>query len=202
MIRVAIIDDDALIRESLKILLDGKENITITHQGENGRDALRIHEAGVDVMLLDIRMPGMDGLEALSRMKEQKVLILTTFHEDEGIIKAINLGAKGYLLKSASPKSIQHAILEIASGRSVFDEVAMEILRRGVPEQKHSLAEQLTTREEEIVQKIAEGLSNKEIAEALFISEGTVKNYISSVLGKTGLEHRTQLAIWRLKGKL
>lgn len=201
MIRLAIVDDDALIRESLKILLDGQADISVTHLGENGLDAIRIAKDGVDVMLLDLRMPKLGGIEALRQMPEQKVLILTTFDEDEEIAKALQLGAKGYLLKSATPDSIRQAVVQIAQGKNVFDEVAMTVLRRGIPTQSEKEVE-LSDREQEIVQLIAEGLSNKQIAGELFISEGTVKNYISNILTKTGLEHRTQLAVWHLKGKI
>lgn len=201
MIRLAIVDDDALIRESLKILLHNKENIQVTHLGENGLDALRISKEGVDVMLLDLRMPTMGGLEALRQMEHTKVLILTTFDEEEEIKQALNLGAKGYLLKSATPGSIQHAISQVAQGKNVLDEVAMKVLRKELVLEPHVEID-LSEREMDILRLISEGLSNKQIAETLFIGEGTVKNYVSSILTKTGLDHRTQLAVWYLKGKL
>lgn len=201
MIRLAIVDDDALIRESLKILLDGKDGITVVGLGENGLDAIKLVRQGVDVLLMDLRMPRMSGLEALAQMPDQAVLILTTFDEDEEISQALNLGAKGYLLKSATPESIQKAVLQVAQGKSVLDEAAMRVVRKSLPGEKNPAVE-LSSRESEIVALIARGLSNQQIAEELFISQGTVKNYISNILTKTGLEHRTQIAIGHLKGEI
>lgn len=201
MIRLAIVDDDALIRESLKILLDGKDDIVVSHLGSNGLDAIKISRDKPDVMLLDLRMPKLTGLEALKEMTEQKVLILTTFDEDEEIEKALQLGAKGYLLKSATPDSIRQAVVQIAEGKSVLDEVAMQVLRKNISSEE-PLSVDLSDREREIIELLAEGLSNKQIAERLFITQGTVKNYISNILTKTSLEHRTQLAVWHLKGKI
>ncbi len=202
MIRVAVVDDDALIRDSLGILLEGKEGIHIVGFGENGLDALRLANQS-DVMLLDLRMPVKGGLEVLADVAAQtRVLVLTTFDDDAEIVKALHAGAHGYLLKSAKPAAIVQAIVQLHQGKSVFDAVAMEALRRSLkPAGSANLAE-LSEREMEIVRAIAEGLSNRQIAEALFISEGTVKNHITTILSKTGLAHRTQLAISHLKGEL
>lgn len=202
MIKVAVVDDDALIRESLGILLEGKEGIHIIGSGEHGLDALRL--AGqCDVMLLDLRMPVKGGLEVLAEVATQtRVLVLTTFDDDEEIVKALHAGAHGYLLKSARPAVIVQAIVQLSQGKSVFDEVAMEALRRSLkPAARKKLAE-LSEREMEIVKAIAGGLSNRQIADTLYISEGTVKNHITAILQKTGLAHRTQLAISHLKGEL
>lgn len=201
MIRLAIVDDDALIRESLKILLDGQAGIEVVALGASGYDAIKIYQQGVDVMLLDLRMAELDGLAALAQMPEQKVLILTTFDEDEEIARALELGAMGYLLKSATPESIRQAIIQVQAGKSVFDEAAMKVLRKGINTEA-PMAVDLSVREREIVALVAQGLSNRLIAEQLFISEGTVKNYISSILSKTELEHRTQIAIEHLKGRI
>lgn len=202
MIRVAIVDDDALIRESLAILLEGREQIHITGQGENGLDAQRL--AGqCDVMLLDLRMPQKSGLDVLPQVSAQaRVLVLTTFDDEEEILSALRLGAHGYLLKSATPQAIIHAIVQLSQGKSVFDEVAASALRRGIRPQGNSPAIALSQREEEVVAAVAQGLNNRQIAEKLFISEGTVKNYISEILSRSGLSHRTQIAIGRLKGEL
>lgn len=202
MIRVAVIDDDALIRESLSILLEGKEGIHIVGQGENGLDALRWADQ-CDVMLLDLRMPVKGGLEVLAEAADKtRVLVLTTFDEDEEIVKALRGGARGYLLKSTRPQDIVQVIVQIRQGKSVFDEAALSALRRSMkPGEGRKLAE-LSAREDEIVSAIASGLSNRQIAERLFISEGTAKNYISAILAKTGLSHRTQIAISRMNGEL
>lgn len=202
MIRVAVIDDDALIRESLKILLEGKEEIRIVGQGENGLDALRWAEL-CDVMLLDLRMPVKSGLDVLEEVAgKTRVLVLTTFDDDAEIVRALRAGAHGYLLKSAKPQAIVQAIVQLYQGKSVFDAVAVEALRRSMkPEGQKKLAG-LSEREGEVVAAIAQGLSNRQIADSLFISEGTVKNYITSILAKSGLSHRTQIAISHMKGEL
>ncbi len=202
MIRVAVIDDDALIRESLKILLEGKEGICIVGQGENGLDALR-WAALCDVMLLDLRMPVKSGLDVLAEVAEKtRVLVLTTFDDDAEIVRALRAGAHGYLLKSAKPQAIVQAIVQLYQGKSVFDAVAMEALRRSMkPEGQEKLVE-LSERESEVVAAIAQGLSNRQIADSLFLSEGTVKNHITAILAKSGLSHRTQIAISHIKGEL
>ena len=202
MIRVAVIDDDALIRESLAILLEGKEGISIVGQGENGLEALAWADR-CDVMLLDLRMPVRGGLDVLAQVAAKtRVLVLTTFDDDEEIVKALRAGAHGYLLKSAKPQDIVQAIVQLHQGKSVFDAVAMEALRSSMkPEGKKPLAE-LSEGESEIVAAIARGLSNRQIADSLFLSEGTVKNHISTILSKTRLSHRTQIAISHLRGEL
>ncbi len=202
MIRVAVIDDDALIRESLAILLEGKEGISIVGQGENGLEALAWADR-CDVMLLDLRMPVRGGLDVLAQVAAKtRVLVLTTFDDDEEIVKALRAGAHGYLLKSAKPRDIVQAIVQLHQGKSVFDAVAMEALRSSMkPEGKKPLAE-LSEGESEIVAAIARGLSNRQIADSLFLSEGTVKNHISTILSKTRLSHRTQIAISHLRGEL
>lgn len=202
MIKVAVIDDDALIRESLGILLEGKEGIHIVGFGENGLEALRLAPQ-CDVMLLDLRMPLKGGLDVLKEVAAQtRVLVLTTFDDDAEIVKALREGAHGYLLKSAKPAAIIQAIAQLHQGKSVFDEVALEALRRSLKPASTAKLAELSERENEIVKAIADGLSNRHIADALFISEGTVKNHITAILQKTGLAHRTQIAVSHLKGEL
>ncbi|NLM86032.1 MAG: response regulator transcription factor [Clostridiales bacterium] len=202
MIKVAVIDDDALIRESLGILLEGKEGIHIVGFGENGLEALRLAPQ-CDVMLLDLRMPLKGGLDVLKEVAAQtRVLVLTTFDDDAEIVKALRGGAHGYLLKSAKPAAIIQAIAQLHQGKSVFDEVALEALRRSLKPASTAKLAELSERENEIVKAIADGLSNRQIADALFISEGTVKNHITAILQKTGLAHRTQIAVSHLKGEL
>jgi|LSQX01.3.fsa_nt_gb DNA-binding NarL/FixJ family response regulator len=202
MIKVAVIDDEALIRESLGILLEGKEGIHIVGFGENGLEALRLAPQ-CDVMLLDLRMPLKGGLDVLKEVAAQtRVLVLTTFDDDAEIVKALRGGAHGYLLKSAKPAAIIQAIAQLHQGKSVFDEVALEALRRSLKPASTAKLAELSERENEIVKAIADGLSNRQIADALFISEGTVKNHITAILQKTGLAHRTQIAVSHLKGEL
>lgn len=206
MIKVAIVDDDALIRESLKIILSTDNELEVIDIGVNGEDAIRIsNENSIDIMLLDMRMPVMDGIEALKEIGfKQKVLVLTTFEEDYYLSESIKLGARGYILKNSTPQLIIKSIKDAASWNIVFNENTQKILKEALKNTREGNIknDNLTERETEIIKEIANGLSNKQIAEKLFISEGTVKNYISSILTKTNLEHRTQIAISYLKGEL
>lgn len=206
-IRVLIADDDALIREGLKIILQSDDRFEVAECVENGRKAVEYccaHQ--VDVALLDVRMPVMDGLTAareISSKTSTRALILTTFDDDDFIINAVRYGARGYLLKSSPPARIMDAIRMVYDGGTVMQDVAMDIIKSelssgrkcGIPDGI------LTEREMEIAELVAKGLSNKDIAARLFMSEGTVKNYISAILAKTGLEHRTQLAVYYLTGE-
>ncbi|NLK86414.1 MAG: response regulator transcription factor [Clostridiaceae bacterium] len=206
-IKVLIADDDALIREGLKIILQTDDRFEVMECVDNGAMALEYcSRQQVDVALLDVRMPVMDGLEAareISAKTKTKPLILTTFDDDDFILNAVKYGARGYLLKGSPPARIMDAIRIVHEGGTVMQDVAMDIIKGelssgkkgGIPEGL------LTERETEIAALIAKGLSNKDIAARLFMSEGTVKNYISAILGKTGLEHRTQLAIYYLTGE-
>ena len=205
-IRVLIADDDALIREGLKIILQSDDRFEVAECVDNGRKAVEYCSTNqVDVALLDVRMPVMDGLEAAREISSKtgtKTLILTTF-DDDFIINAVKYGARGYLLKNSPPARIMDAIRIVHDGGTVMQDVAMDIIkdelssgrRCGIPDGI------LTEREMEIAMLVAKGLSNKDIAARLFMSEGTVKNYISAILAKTGLEHRTQLAVYYLTGE-
>ncbi|MEW9095727.1 MAG: response regulator transcription factor [Clostridiaceae bacterium] len=207
-IRVLIADDDSLIRESLKIILTMYDDIEIIGAVENGLEALdTCIKEEVDVALLDVRMPvlnGVDGVREIVKNTNTKCLILTTFDEDEYIINGIKNGAKGYILKNNSPDKIIDAIRTVYKGNTVFQDVVMDKVKELIDNKKEiKLDEKIfTTREIEIIEAVAEGLSNKEVAQKLYISEGTVKNYITSILDKTGLEHRTQIAISYLKGNI
>lgn len=208
-IKLLITDDDALIRDGLSIILGMDPDFEVVGLAANGQEActfLRAHPE-VDVALMDIRMPVMDGVQAakeISSFSRTKVLILTTFDEDQYITDAIRGGAKGYLLKNNPPERIKSAIRMVYEGGSVMQDSVLEKLREGLnaPQkpQETPRPDGFSERELEIMALIAKGLSNKEIAGKLFITEGTVKNYISSILGKTGLEHRTQVAIYWLNG--
>lgn len=206
MIKIIIADDDQLITESLKIIFDLDDRFELVGTGHNGNEALALcttHE--VDVALLDIRMPEMNGVEATKKIveaTETKVLILTTFDEDDFIKEAFLNGASGYLLKKNPPDQIKNAILSVFGGNVVMQESVLKKIGGGQSENDFSddaKFELLTEREIEIVEAIAEGYTNKEIAEKLFLSEGTVKNSVSSILNKLQLKHRTQIAIYYLK---
>ncbi|WP_079423554.1 response regulator transcription factor [Clostridium oryzae] len=205
MIRLLIADDDSLIRESLKIIIGMDKEFDILAAVENGKQAVEFCEShDVDVAILDVRMPIMNGVEAIreiNKSTQTKCLILTTFDEDEYIKDAISYGAKGYILKNNTPDKIKDAIRVVYNGSSVMQDVVMEKVKSGFNKVKIDVTK-FTERELDIMEAISEGLSNKEIAAKLFISEGTVKNYISTILDKTGLDHRTQIAIYYIKGKV
>jgi len=203
-IKVLICDDDTLIRDALKIILSAGGEIEVVDTAVNGEEGVnKVIKNEVDVVLLDIRMPVMNGVEACKKIREKtntRVLILTTFDEDEYIVQAIKNGASGYMLKSSEPKEIIDAIKIINNGNTYMQGDIMDKLRDNIFENKSSKKlENFTEREKQIIELIAEGLSNKEISQKIFISEGTVKNYITSILNKTELKHRTQIAIWYLK---
>lgn len=197
-INLVIADDDSLIRESLKIILGSYEEINIMGTFSDGLEALKfINENDVDIAVLDVRMPNLNGVETIKEIRNEKTksIVLTTFDEDEYIEKALKYGAKGYILKNTEPKQIIETIKMVYRGNSVIQEEVLEKIKYGLSiEEKEDLSK-FTQREIEIIKEITNGLSNKEISKKLFISEGTVKNYITSILQKTNLDHRTQIAI-------
>lgn len=205
-IKILIADDDSLIREGLKIIIGLDEEFIVMGCVENGLEAVEYClNNQVDVALLDIRMPILNGVEAIKEISlktKTKCLILTTFDEDEYINSAIRYGAKGYILKNNSPDKIKAAIKVVNSGNMVMQEGIIDKVLKGIDSDNSSKLNKdlFTIREMEIMQAIADGLSNRKISARLFISEGTVKNYITSILNKTSLEHRTQIAIYYLKG--
>lgn len=207
-IKILIADDDELIRESLKIILNMNEEFSVVATASNGLEAVKacLREE-IDVALLDVRMPVMNGVEALKEIVSKcstKTLILTTFDEDEYIKDALKYGAMGYLLKNNSPEKIKNAIYTVLNGNIVLQDTIIKKIINPDKENQSNFDDKnkFTEREKEIIKLISEGLSNKEIAGNLHISEGTVKNYISSILDKTYLDHRTQIAIYYLKGLL
>lgn len=229
MIRVVVIDDQTLIAEGLKMLLSREPDIEVVAVGANGDAAIQlVLDFQPEVLLLDIRMPEMDGVEAIRRLRARgekvKIIILTTFNDDQYIHEGMALGAQGYLLKDATPAQIAEAIRAVAGGSSVMATgVAERVFRQksGIEEAvslmsaekssltpaspEHRLAEcfrDLTDREKDIVALVAEGKSNLEISETLYLTEGTVKNHLTKILGKCGLRDRTQLAVLWIRGSL
>lgn len=204
-IRILICDDDSLIRESLKIILPLKGDIKVIGEAANGRECIDFClENEVDVALIDIRMPMVNGVEAtreIVKNTKTKCLVLTTFDEEDYINEALSYGAKGYILKNNSPEQIANSIISVYNNTIVMNEKILDKLhgKEAEPEIKKY---DFTEREIEIIKAISEGLSNKEISSKLFISEGTIRNYITSILDKTGFEHRTALAVNYLKGNL
>lgn len=216
-IKVIIADDNSFIREGMKIILTTFDEFDVVATVEDGREAVAYCEAHeVDVALMDVRMPNLNGVEAAKQLTERtktKTLILTTFDDDEYITDAILNGAKGYLLKNNDPERIRDAIKTVYHGHHVLQDVVLDKIKSGLSpgkpdkEDKADKADKFdrslfTERELDIMALIAKGLANKEISKKLFISEGTIANHITSVLSKTGLEHRTQIAIFYLTGEV
>jgi len=202
-IRVYIADDDPLIREALEIILSNDERFKIVGKGSSGREAVEACLGGsVDIALLDIRMPVLNGIEAteqISRGSNTSVLLLSTFKEEQYIKQALEKGASGYLLKGASPDEIIQSLLLVHKGHRIFHQDVFESLK--INSSLKGDLSCLSQREQEVALGISEGLSNRELSEKLFLSEGTVKNYITSILDKLQLKQRTQIAIYILTGK-
>lgn len=205
--RVLVVDDDMLVAISLKTILEYDKDMEVAAVGNSGEEAITLYEElKPDVLLMDIRMAGMTGLEAgekiLAKYPEAKILYLTTFMDDEYIVKALTIGAKGYILKQDF-ESIVPALEAVYSGQSVFGQDIVEKLPELMAKKnefdygKYDISE----KEMEIIEEVAAGYSNKEISERLFLSEGTVRNYISTILEKLQLRDRTQLAIFYYKNK-
>lgn len=213
MIKILIADDQELIRESLKIVLDLNQDMEVVGVAENGRKVLELLKKNLpDVILMDIRMPELDGVLCTKAVKEKfpdvKIIILTTFDDDEYVYYALKYGASGYLLKGCSVQELTAAIHTVMSGGSILNQgvltkvvklfsqlaqanITMELDGRRV--------EELNRTEKNIASLVGRGLSNKEIAEKLFLSEGTIRNALSSALSKLNLRDRTQLAIWAVQ---
>ena len=204
-IRVLLADDQQLMREGLRVLLDLTPDIRVVGEAGNGAEAVeRVQALQPDVVLMDVRMPGLDGVAATRRLHKAcpdvKVIILTTFDDDEYVFEGLRAGAVGYLLKDVPSEQLAEAIRAAARGEafiqpSVARKVVAEFAR--LTEREHRrreqpLAEPLSARELEVLALVAEGLSNREIGERLFITPGTVKNHVSNVLAKLGVRDRTQ----------
>lgn len=206
MIRIVIADDDAIIREGLKMIIETQPDMEFVGATSDGRKAVEmVKEYKPDVTMLDIRMPVMDGIEAAQKIMEANLsspLLLTTFDEPELILRALKVGVKGYILKNSPADRILSAIRVIYTGGTVFQADVLDFIRESVSRRTlgtNLFEAMLSPRELEIVKLIAEGLSNKDICDKLFLSNGTVRNHISTILEKTGLEHRTQIAVQYLK---
>lgn len=209
MIRVLLVDDQIIIRQGLKSLLESKPDLEIVGDAENGQIAIEQVEAlQPDVVLMDIRMPVMDGVAATQlicqRFPRTKVLVLTTFDDDEYVSQAMRFGAMGYLLKDTPSEELAQAIRAVQKGYTqlgpgLFEKAISNFLVPVVPVQPVSLPPELaelTPRELEVLRLIAAGASNREIAESLYISERTVKNHMTSILSRLNLRDRTQAALF------
>ena len=205
---VLIVDDDPIVQESLATILGAQPDIAIAGTASSGPQAqVRYGELHPDVVLMDVRMPGGDGLSAgeaiIGSDPAARIVYLTTFSDDDCIVRALRLGAKGYLIKQEA-RAIAPALREVMAGRTVLAGEVAELARNAAPSGDAGADEPptpLTERERSVVDLIAEGLDNREIAAALHLSEGTVRNHISMILAKLGLRNRTQIAVWAWRRK-
>jgi DNA-binding NarL/FixJ family response regulator len=207
--RVIVVDDDAIVVRSLATILSAEPDIEVSGTGTSGEEAASLFSAcKPDVVLMDIQMPGGDGLSAAEKIlaadPAARVVFLTTFSDDDYIVRALRLGARGYLIKQ-DVATIALALRSVMAGQSVLEG---EVLARATalsvdgarPRREEPEMRGLTEREREVVRAIADGMSNAEVAAALYMSEGTVRNHISAILAKLGLRNRTQIAVYYYRG--
>lgn len=204
--KIMIVDDDSLIRDSLKVLLELEDDIDVVGTASNGKEAYEmLNKINPEIVLMDIRMPVIDGVIGTKLIKQKnqniKVVILTTFKDDEYIKEAIKNGAEGYILKNQTGDSIVESLRAIYRGNVVFEKNVASSVSSMISDNKKKSYEEMgiTKREFEIMSLVGDGLSNKEISKNLFLGEGTVRNYITVLLEKLNLRDRTQLAIYYLK---
>ena len=201
MINIAIVDDQEILAEGLKRILNSYEDISIVALGSNGLDAVKIiKENNIDVLLMDIRMPEVDGVEGVRLIREfnnnVKIIMLTTFDDEEYIIKAMAYKANGYLFKDIPYDKLVDTIRDVYSGKYIIEPRVAQVLAENITFNKSENIYKdfnLTEREREVIIMIKDGFNNKQIANALFISEGTVKNYVSTIYEKAGVRNRIEL---------
>lgn len=205
-LKVIIVDDDALITESLKLILEMEQDFQVIGTASNGQEAFELcQKQSPDIVLMDIRMPVMDGVIGTrlikNSFKDIKVVILTTFKDDEYIKEAVKNGAEGYILKNQSPDSIIESLRAVEKGNIVYEKNIAVKLSSMINNEKKKTPQDfsITERELKILKLVSEGFSNKEISQKLYLSDGTVRNYITGLLEKLNLRDRTQLAIFYLK---
>ncbi|RFZ78724.1 DNA-binding response regulator [Lacrimispora amygdalina] len=216
MIKVLIADDQELIRQSLQIVLNSRKDMTVTDVAADGQEVMRcIRKNKPDVILMDVRMPKMDGVQCTKLIKEShpqiKIIILTTFDDDEYVYNALKYGASGYLLKGVSMEELANAITTVYNGWAMINpDITAKVLRlfSQMAKADYSITvkeknmDELTKTEWKIIAQVEKGASNREIAAALNLSEGTVRNYLSTILNKLNLRDRTQLAIWAVQNNV
>lgn len=205
-IRVLVVDDHAIVRKGICALLDTEPGIEVVGEARNGAEAIALaRRVQPDVVLMDLVMPEVDGIAAIrtinSELPNSRVLVLTSFATDEKVLPALKAGAQGYLLKVSGPDEVVAAIRQIHAGESwLHPAIARRLLQEisGPPSQKPA-SDPLTPREVEVLRLIAQGHSNREIAEILVISDATVRTHVSNILGKLHLASRTQAALYALR---
>ncbi|OPZ91378.1 MAG: Transcriptional regulatory protein DegU [Firmicutes bacterium ADurb.Bin419] len=207
-IKVLIVDDQPVVRDGLKMILSLDSEIEVTATASNGGEALELCNSGIDVVLMDIRMPVMDGVKTTKLIKDSfpkvKIIILTTFNDDQYIFEALKNGASSYLLKDVESEEIINTVKVIYSGGTVLhSNIAAKLVNKLSESQESTNSlQELTSREQEVAKLVSEGLSNREIAAKLFIAEGTVKNHITNILSKLNLNHRTKIALYVIENNL
>lgn len=212
MIRIVLVDDQTLVRQGIKTLLELEDDLEVVGTAGNGREAIALVERlRPDIVLMDVRMPELDGVaatrELLGRDPGLGVIILTTFDDDEYVFEGLKAGARGYMLKDTSSDEIVAAVRAVAAGEALiqpsiarkvvaeFSRLATGATNAPAPPAAVALPEPLSEREAEVLRALAAGMSNREIAERLVITEGTVKNHVSSLLAKLGVRDRTQAVL-------
>ena len=212
-IRVALADDQVLIRTGFKMILESEDDIDVVGEASDGEEAIAIaRSARPDVVLMDVQMPRMDGLESTGRIAEDpsilsRIIILTTFERQDYLLEALRAGASGFLLKNCPPEDLVHAVRVVVAGDallapSVTRKVIEEFIRRPARASNEAELRRLTERETEILQLLATGKSNSELAAHLFVGEGTIKTHVSNVLTKLGLRDRMQAVIFAYESGL
>ena len=204
-LRVVIADDEPLVRQGLRLVLELEPGLEVVAEGADGASAVElVRRHRPDLALVDVRMPGLDGIEATRRICAQpdlnstRVVVLTTFADDALLVGAVRAGAAGYLLKSMPPEEIRAAVRAVAEGRTILAPSLVDRLLQEYADRRTApspVLDRLTDRETDVLRQIASGQSNGEIAEALFVSEGTVKTHVAAILRKLHLRDRTQAAV-------
>jgi NarL family two-component system response regulator LiaR len=206
-IRVLIVDDHAVVREGLRTFLELQDGLEVAGEAGDGAEAVAVAERlRPDVILMDLVMPKLDGVEAMrelqARLPRARVIVLTSFGDDDRLLPAIRAGAAGYLLKNVQPQELARAVRAAHAGEALLDPHVAARLVEALAEPREAEAERLTPREREVLDLIARGLSNKRIARELGIAEKTVKAHVSHVLAKLGVSDRTQAAVYAVRAGL
>ncbi len=208
-IRVLLVDDHAVVRQGLRVFFDLQDDIDVVGEASDGAQAIaQARRLTPDVILMDLLMPGIDGLSAIAQIKKElpaiEIVAVTSFIEEEKVTAALEAGATGYLLKDAEAEEVAAAVRAAYAGEMHLDPAAARILAQRLRARRAETdpVEPLTTREKDVLRLLGQGMSNKEIATALFITEGTARTYVSNILGKLGLASRTQAALYAVEHKL